>query len=50
MATELRPHILVESSPGKWHAYYMVDECDLDQFKPRQRALAQRFGGDYGCL
>lgn len=42
----LEPHIVVESSPGKWHVYWLVDDCALDQFRPAQLALAQRFGGD----
>lgn len=42
----LQPHILVESSPKKWHAYWRVEDCPLDKFKERQHALASRFGGD----
>jgi len=40
------PHILVESSPGKWHAYWLAADCPLDQFKVRQQTLAARFSGD----
>jgi hypothetical protein len=46
LAADLQPHIVVESSPGKWHAYYVVEDCPLDHFKARQQALAQAFGGD----
>lgn len=42
----LSPHIIVQSSPGKWHAYWRNDDCPLDQFKVRQHALAERFDGD----
>jgi len=42
----LLPHAVIESSPGRWHAYWKVSDCKLDQFKPLQRALAARFGGD----
>lgn len=42
----LAPHIWVESSPGKYHAYWLVDDCPLDQFTPLQTALAARFDGD----
>ncbi|MBK8689595.1 MAG: AAA family ATPase [Betaproteobacteria bacterium] len=42
----LEPHVVAESSPGKWHAYWKVDDCPLDQFERVQRALARRFGGD----
>ena len=40
------PHIVVESSPGKYHVYWRVDGCELNEFKERQQALAARFGGD----
>ena len=43
---ELPPHILVESSPNKWHGYWRVDDCLHAHFKERQHALAARFGGD----
>jgi putative DNA primase/helicase len=42
----LQPHIVIESSPGKWHAYWLVSDSPLEQFKPLQQALAQRFNGD----
>jgi len=43
---ELRPHLLVESSPGKWHAYWVVSDCSLDQFKLIQSALSSRYSSD----
>jgi len=42
----LEPHVVVESSPGKFHAYWLVDGLPLEQFKPVQKAIAARFGGD----
>lgn len=45
-ASDAPPHIVVESSPDKWHAYWHVDGCPLDAFKSRQQMLAARFGGD----
>lgn len=43
----LKPHLVVESSPGKWHVYWRVNEnFPLDQFKPVQIAIAQKFGTD----
>jgi len=44
--SSLSPHIIVQSSPGKWHAYWLVDECPLGEFKARQHSLAARFNGD----
>lgn len=43
---DVPPHILVESSPNKWHGYWRVDDCPHAHFKERQHALAARFGGD----
>lgn len=41
------PHVIIESSPGRWHAYWLVDsEFPLDRFTPAQKALAARFDGD----
>lgn len=42
----VEPHAVVESSPGKWHVYWKVTDCSKDQFKPAQKALAAKFGGD----
>jgi hypothetical protein len=42
----LRPHIIVETSPDRFHAYWFVDGCPLDQFKAIQQATAGRFNGD----
>jgi hypothetical protein len=41
------PHIVVESSPGKFHAYWLVNrDFPLDQFTSAQAALARKFGTD----
>jgi hypothetical protein len=40
------PDIVVESSPGKWHAYYLTDDCPLDEFPLRQKQIAQKFNSD----
>lgn len=42
----LEPHIVCESSPGRFHAYWLTDDCPLDQFGRVQKALARRFNGD----
>lgn len=42
----LPPHILVESSPRRYHAYWVLDELSLTQFSAIQEVLAKRFGGD----
>lgn len=42
----VQPHMVVQSSEGRYHAYWLVDDCPLDAFERVQRALAARFGGD----
>jgi hypothetical protein len=42
----ISPHIAVESSPDRGHAYFIVQDCPLVKFKERQHALAARFNGD----
>lgn len=42
----LRPHLIIESSPDRYHVYWIVEGAGLAQFKPVQAALAARFGGD----
>ena len=43
----LKPHIVVQSSPEKWHVYWLVDsDFPLDMFGPVQSAIASKFGTD----
>jgi len=42
----LQPHLVVESSPGRWHAYWLVQDVPISGFKGLQQALAKRFDGD----
>ncbi len=46
LAAGVEPHAVIESSPGKWHVYWQVTGCSLEQFKPAQTALAAKFNGD----
>jgi hypothetical protein len=41
----LRPHAIVTSSPGRFHAYWRC-ELPLDRFTPVQKSIAQHFGSD----
>jgi len=43
---KLEPHFIIESSPGRFHGYWLVEDCPLTLFTPLQKALAKRFGGD----
>lgn len=40
------PNIIVESSPGRYHAYWTVEDCQLAHFSGIQRRLATLFSGD----
>ncbi len=42
----IHPSIVVESSPDRWHAYWLSDGCTLEDFKSTQQRLAHQFGGD----
>ena len=46
LEAEPQPDVVVESSPGRWHVYWLVQGVPLGQFKPVQQALAAKFGGD----
>jgi hypothetical protein len=46
LKAKAKPHVIVQSSPGRWHAYWRVCDCSLAQFTPFQHALAERFNGD----
>lgn len=43
-----QPHILVESSPGNYHAYWLVSDAPLDEFKGAQKAMIEAWGTDKG--
>lgn len=43
-----QPHILVESSPGNYHAYWLVSDAPLDEFKGVQKAMIEAWGTDKG--
>lgn len=42
----LRPHCVIESSPGRWHWYWFIDGAPLTTFAAVQSAIAERFGSD----
>ena len=43
-----QPHILVESSPGNYHAYWLVNDAPLDEFKGAQKAMIKAWETDKG--
>jgi len=42
----LPPSVIVQSSPGKRHYYWLVHDCPLHCFTPMQRAIAAALGTD----
>ena len=46
MAFDPSPDLIVETSPERWHAYWLVDDCELHEFSHLQKFLAARFKSD----
>ena len=46
---QLEPTIVVESSKGRWHAYFHCSDMSLEAFTPTQHAIADAFDGDHAC-
>ena len=42
----LQPDIVVESSPGRWHAYWLTNDCPLADFRLCQQRIAMKFNSD----
>ena len=42
----LTPHVINETSPGRWHVYWRTDDVPLDSFRHIQKALIVRFNSD----
>ena len=40
------PHAIIETSPERFHCYWLVKDCDVHKYTSIQKALANRFGGD----
>lgn len=43
---KIKPHVVVQSSPNKYHLYWFVTNCELEDFTKMQKAIASKFGGD----
>jgi hypothetical protein len=39
------PDMVIETSPSKWHCYWLTD-CPLDRFAGIQKAIATKFNSD----
>ena len=40
------PHIVVESSPGRFHRYLLVDDLPMVEFEPAQHRMVLDYGSD----
>jgi len=47
MKSGLTPHVVTETSAGRWHAYWRVDGVPLEEFSDIQKSLISRFNGDH---
>ena len=43
---KIAPSMVVQTSPGRYHAYWLINHCPLDQFKVHQQELASQLNGD----
>jgi hypothetical protein len=43
---QYKPTMVIETSPGKYHAYWRVDDVPLEGFKQLQQAIAYNLGSD----
>lgn len=44
----LEPDIICETSPGRWHAYWLVRDTPLEKFSAVQKRLIRAFDADTG--
>jgi len=42
----IAPHMVTETSPGRWHAFWLVDDVPLESFSHLQEQLAKMFDAD----
>lgn len=46
LACALPPSLVVQTSPNRFHTYWLCEALPLDDFKPLQRSIAAKFGAD----
>lgn len=46
LCAPLSPHAIVNSSPGRYQVYWLIEDCPLGRFEGLQMALARKFDGD----
>ena len=43
------PNVMVNTSPERYHAYWRVQDCELEACEPALKQLISRFDGDPAC-
>ena len=43
---QIEPHLIVNTSPGNFHVFWLVDDVDLNDFSTYQKRLSKKFGAD----
>ncbi len=46
LVAAMPPHMVVSTSPGKCHPYWLVRDCPLDLYKPLLEAIIAKYGTD----
>ena len=46
---DYNPHLVVQSSPGKFHAYWFCNDVPVDSFEDIQESIINLFGADKNC-
>jgi len=46
---DYNPHLVVQSSPGKYHVYWFVSDVPIEHFESLQESLIKTFGADPAC-
>ena len=44
------PHFIVESSPNKYHYYFLCDGLGIDEFKPVMQCMVNNYGSDHRAM
>ena len=50
LSTGLDPHVIVETSPGRYHVYWLISDIPKDDYLRVLTALASRFDADMACV
>ena len=49
MTCEAKPHVIIESSPGRFQAFWRCKNVAIGEFTPVQKALIKKFNADPAC-